>query len=146
MSSWACMRRVELPPEVGTSVGQTRLLPDRLLAYQWLIPGKIIESAPAIENDELPPPVGNPQGAVEVLFTPTGIDVSGPHRAGVKDADLENVRLWRLDRRAGLRGARRRRDTGPQFGKPGAAFAQIGLLHAAFFHRVEVVAAIADGD
>src|SRR5439155_8336953 len=103
-------------------------------------------STPAIENDELPPPVGNPRGAVEVLLAPTGIDVAAPHRAGVKDADLENVRLRRLHRRAGLRGARCRRETGPQFAKPGAAVAQIGLLHAAFFHHAEVVAAIDDGD
>src|SRR5882672_756058 len=92
MASWACVRRVEFPPEVGVSIGGARLFLDRLLAYQRLIPGKIIESAPAIENDELPPSVGNPRGAVEVLFTPTGIDVAVPHRAGVKDADLKNVR------------------------------------------------------
>jgi hypothetical protein len=40
----------------------------------------------------------------------------------------------------------RRHETGPQFGKPGAAFVQIGLLHAALFHHIEVVAAIDDGD
>src|SRR3954465_8360086 len=105
MALCACVRRIELPPEVGTSVGEPRLFPDRLLAYQRLIPGKIIESAPAIENDELPPPVGSPRGAVEVLFAAAGIDVAAPHRASVKDAKLEHIRFRRLDRRARFRGA-----------------------------------------
>src|SRR5205085_10223845 len=132
--------------EVCASVGKAWLFADRLLAYQRLIPRKIIEGAPAIENDELAPPVGNPRGAVEVLFAPRGIDVAALHWAGVKDTDLENVSLRRLDRRARLRGVWHRRETGPQFGKHGAAFAQIGLLHAALFHHIEVVAAIDDGD
>src|SRR5205085_1819429 len=57
MAWWACVRRVELPPEVCASVGKAWLFADRLLAYQRLIPRKIIEGAPAIENDELAPPV-----------------------------------------------------------------------------------------
>src|SRR5205085_1540346 len=107
--------------EVCASVGKAWLFADRLLAYQRLIPRKIIEGAPAIENDELAPPVGNPRGAVEVLFAPRGIDVAALHWAGVKDTDLENVSLRRLDRRARLRGVWHRRETGPQFGKHGAA-------------------------
>src|SRR5437764_12750515 len=76
MASRACVRRVEFPPEVGARIGEARLFPDRFLAHQRLIPGKIIESAPAIENDKLPPSVGNPLGAVEVIFTTTVIDVA----------------------------------------------------------------------
>src|SRR5437868_5946808 len=75
-----------------------------------------------------------------------GIDGAGLHRAGVEDADLENVGLWRPDRRARLRAAWCCRETGPQFGKLRAALAQLRRLHAALFHHGEVVASIDDGD
>jgi hypothetical protein len=50
MALWAYVGRVEPPPEVGASVGETRLFPDRLLTYQQLIlsrsvPGEFRELA-----------------------------------------------------------------------------------------------------
>ena len=86
--------RVELPPEISAGVGQSRLLLNRFLAHQWLIPGKIIEGAASIENDELPPPIGGPGEALEILLAKKGIDAAAArHGAGVKDADLEKVGL-----------------------------------------------------
>ena len=79
---------------------------NRLLAHNWLIPSKIIESTPSIENDELPPPIGIPGETLEILLAKTRIDAAAAlHRAGVKDADLEEVGLWRIDRCARLRQA-----------------------------------------
>src|SRR5437763_17127949 len=74
MALRARFRRVELPPEIGGSIGKLRLLWNRFLADKRMVPAKIIESAPSIENDELSPPIGNPGGAIEVLFAAIGID------------------------------------------------------------------------
>src|SRR5439155_20420737 len=72
MALRARLRRVELPPKIVASVGKTRLLLNRLLAHEGLIPGKMVESASSIENYELPPAIRNPGRAVEVLFSQIG--------------------------------------------------------------------------
>src|SRR4051812_2138770 len=139
--------RVELPPEISAGVGKLRLLLNRFFAHKRVVPGKIIESAPSIKDDELPPPVGNPGRAIEVLFAAIRIDATAaPHRTGVKDADLKNVGLRCFDGCARLRQKRCRRQTGPQFGKLRATFAQIGRLHATLFHHREVVPSIDDAN
>src|SRR3977135_1528391 len=78
------------PPEIRAGFGKSGLLLNRLLAHNWLIPSKIIESTPSIENDELPPPIGIPGEALELLLAKKRIDAAAaPHRAGVKRGGLE---------------------------------------------------------
>src|SRR2546423_11785694 len=57
MALRACFRRVELPPEISAGVDERRLLLNRFFADKRMVPGKIIESPPAIEDDELPPSI-----------------------------------------------------------------------------------------
>src|ERR1043166_126670 len=114
MALRARLGRVDLPPEIGAGVGKLRLFPHRLLAHERLIPSEKIEFASALENDELPPSVGNEGPLRELLFAKIGIEAAAAlHRAGVKDAGFENVGLRLPDSCARLRGARRRGKPGP---------------------------------
>src|SRR5262249_42014844 len=98
------LRRVDLPPEIGARLGKLRFLLNRFLAHDRLIPGKIIEDAPTIEDHELPPPIGNPWRVGVIIVAQIGSEAAAAlDRAGVKNADVENVRLRRLDRSARLR-------------------------------------------
>src|SRR5262249_40242219 len=46
------LRGVEFPPEIGVRLAKLRSLLDRFLAHDRLIPGEIVEDAPAIEDHE----------------------------------------------------------------------------------------------
>src|SRR5262249_39491981 len=80
------LRCVELPPEIGLRFGKLRFLLDRLLAYNRLIPGEVVEDAPAIENHELAPAIGDPRGSDVIIVAQIGSEAAAAlDRAGVKD-------------------------------------------------------------